>query len=217
MKHPKLRIAFLFLFIIFSISTFAQKHSISITPLKPLFGKFNLRYEYAFKSNLTIALEFEDWNIKDRPKFTLSDEKPDERTHLGNRFNLGVRKYDTGKTKKHSTSYSFIGIGSFIGKHEVGMRTFDLTIPLDGTYITRSGSVSLLTTGVRVDAGLRKIYKKGFFFEFGIFGGYALNNKKQKKITLFDEEQTGDLESKKLISDAYGLFYSAVFLLGYNF
>ena len=215
MKHPKLRVAFLFILIIFGISTFAQKHSISITPLRPFFSKVNLRYEYAVKSNLTIALEFEDWNIKDRQKFTLSSVKPDEKSHLGNRFNLGIRKYDTTKVKKNSTNYSFIGVGSFIGKHKVGLRTFTPK-PLDG-YTIRSGNVSLITTGVRVDVGIRKIFKKGYFFEFGIFGGYAWNNKKQKKLMLFDEEQMSESEEKKFICEVHGLFYSTVFLAGYNF
>jgi hypothetical protein len=215
MKHPKLRVAFLFLLITFSIPTFAQKHSISITPLRPLFRKFNLRYEYAVKSNLTITLEFEDWNIKDKPKFTLSDDNPNERTHVGNRFNIGIRKYDISKIKERSTNYSFIGVGSFIGKHKVGLRTFTPK-PLDG-YTIRSGNVSLITTGVRVDVGIRKIFKKGYFFEFGIFGGYAWNNKKQKKLMLFDEEQIREPEEKKLIGDVGGLFYSTVFLVGYNF
>ncbi len=215
MEYQKLRITFLFLLVTFSISTFAQKHSISLTPLRPIFRKFNLRYEYAFKSNLTIALEFEDWNIKDRPKFTLSDEIPDERTHLGNQFNIGIRKYDTSKAKKNSANYSFIGIGSFIGKHEVGLRAFT-TKPLDD-YTIRSGNVSLITTGVRVDVGIRKIFKKGYFLEFGIFGGYAWNNKKQRKLMLFDEAQISEPEKKKLIGEVHGLFYSALLLIGYKF
>ncbi|MFK7775952.1 MAG: hypothetical protein AB8F94_27760 [Saprospiraceae bacterium] len=216
MENPQLRLAFLFLLITLSIPTFAQKHSISLTPFRPLFKKFNLRYEYAIKNNLTIALEVEDWNIKNKPKFTLSDKKTDERTHLGNRFNLGIRKYDISKVKERSTSYSFIGIGSFIGKHEVGMNTFTRSTAMDD-FVIRSGNISLLTTGVRADVGMRKIYKKGFFLEVGIFGGYAWNNKKQRKLLLYDEKQTSVPESKKLINNVNGLFFNALFLIGYNF
>lgn len=215
MDGIQLRIILIFILITFSISIFAQKHSISISPIRPIFSKLNLRYEYGFKSNLTLVLEFENWNIKNKKSFTLGDDKPGEKTHVGNRFNLGVRKYDQSKVKKNSVNHSFIGIGSFIGKHKVELRTFTKK-PLND-YTTRSGNKSFITTGVRVDVGMRKIYSKGYFLEFGFFGGYALNDKKERKLILYDEEQTGEPESKKLIGEVNGLFYNALFLIGFNF
>lgn len=173
--------ALLALCLLFSCTRLSAQHSVQLTPLQPLSGKFSLGYEQAFGPKTTFMVEYQRWfehrqnGIGSLLFFPLAGSTTNS-TVSGGRLSAFMRFY-----RKEALQGGFMEVGAYTGKHDIEVVEETSVLVPDGSFFflpTYQTSVkeahykNVRAYGLRLGGGFHRVSKH---VSVECSGGLSLN------------------------------------------